>query len=48
MNFNVSAIFAVFEPSGFCSVASVTGCRFFPEASLYASFHGLVGDVVLQ
>ena len=46
MNFNFSAIFAVFTPSGFCSMVSVTGCRVFPEASLYASFHGLVGDVL--
>ena len=48
MNFNVSATFADFELSGFCSVVSVTECRVFREASWYASFHGLVGDVMLQ
>ena len=37
-----------FEPSGFCSVVSVTGYHVFPEASLYASFRGLDGDIMLQ
>jgi hypothetical protein len=46
INFNVSVIFAVFELSGFCSVVHVTVFCVFPEASLYTSFNGLLGDVL--
>jgi len=46
--FNVSFMFAVFEPSVFCSIVSFTVFLVFPEESLYASFRGLPGDVVLQ
>ena len=45
---SVSVIFAVFEPSGFCSVVIIALFLVLPEASMYTSFHGLVGDVALQ
>jgi hypothetical protein len=34
INYDVSIIVAVFEPSGFCSVVSVTAFLVFCEASL--------------
>jgi hypothetical protein len=46
INFIVSFMFAVLEPSDFCRVVSVTVFRVFPEVILYASFHGLLGDVL--
>ena len=48
INYDVSIIVAVFEPSGFCSVVNVTVFLVLSDASLYTSFHGLLGDVVLQ
>ena len=41
-------MFVVLEPSGFISVVSVNGSLVFPAASLYTSFQGLFGVVMVQ
>ena len=41
-------MFVVLEPSGFCSVVSVKVSLIFPAASLYTSFQGLFGVVMVQ